>query len=144
MWSEAVTPATWISWRSALPDSLQGFTVVQQNTPLMVSLNAATDYTTELGAFQSGQWGIFVGRSVMAYLGQDGTSVTDALATELVPFQDPSLIGAFFRYNNSSQNWDSYGDVGIVIESIGTLNRFDLVFIEGNGLTSWGYDAFMP
>ena len=59
----------WTSWRAGLPDPLQAVSVIGQNTPMLLLLNAATTYSSEVLAHQSGEWSIINGLTSMAFLG---------------------------------------------------------------------------
>ena len=132
----------WTSWRAGLPDPLQAVSVIGQNTPMLLLLNAATTYSSEVLAHQSGEWSIINGLTSMAFLGPADTAIGDAL-TRIGG--GTSYVDVIFRFNNPGQSWDSYRSaLPAGLNLLQMLSRYDFLLVVGNFPSSWSYDAFTP
>ena len=105
-------------------------------------LNAATTYSSEVLAHQSGEWSIINGLTSMAFLGPADTAIGDAL-TRIGG--GTSYVDVIFRFNNPGQSWDSYRSaLPAGLNLLQMLSRYDFLLVVGNFPSSWSYDAFTP
>lgn len=130
---------SWQSWRPTAPSFLNDLTSVTPNMSLFLIMTAATTIELEVGGYGGGAWNLVTGFTTVTFLGDDGTSTADALAS--VARLDS--IEALFYLDAATGTFKSYRPSGpAFLNDLLTLNRFDVLFVLANGATSWSYPAF--
>lgn len=132
---------SWRSWRPGVASFLNTLTTLAQNTPLVVMLNSATVYEASVLGHDAGAWALAPGITVIAFLGADGTSVADAGAFAI----SSNSIATIYRFDALTQTYEIYRAAGPAFaNTLATLNRFDVLFVDSAGASTWPFDAFSP
>lgn len=132
---------SWRSWRPGVASFLNTLTTLAQNAPLVLILNSATVYEGGVLAHGAGAWALASGMTVIAFLGPDGTSVADAGALAI----SSNSIATIYRFDARTQTYEVYRSAGPVFaNTLATLNRFDVLFVDSAATSTWPFDAFSP
>lgn len=132
---------TWHVWRPAGPAFANSLTEIAQNAPLSLLLSFATTYAGPVAGHAAGFWSLAAGFTAVTFLGQDGTSLADALG--LIGL--PANVSVVFRFNNGSQTYGVFRPAGPAFANdLLELNRYDVLLVLASAPTIWSYEAFQP
>jgi len=127
------------SWRRGLPAPLQGVTQIGENTALLLSLDSAATYESEVVGHEAGTHALDAGFTAVPFNGPDGTSVADGIAAIVAA----DGVSAIFRFNNGTGSYDSFrAALPPMLNSLMEFNRGDVLLVPSGAATTWTYDAF--
>ena len=132
---------SWLSWRPGVLPILNSLKELQANAPLLLQLSRATTWDGPANPWAAGQWALADGFTASTFLGDNGTTPDDALARVTAT----NAVDAIFRFDATTQSWQSFrpGQPAF-LNSIDTLNRFDVLMVLASTSTAWIYDAVNP
>ncbi len=131
----------WLSWRPNVPTFVNSLTSLAANVPLFLILSRSTLWTGPVDAYGAGAWALRPGFVAMPYLGPDGVSPRLAFGQ----IGDPLSVEAIYRLNARTQTYDVYRRDGPdIANTLGPLNRFDVLFVQVTSPTEWSYALFTP
>jgi hypothetical protein len=139
VWDRSV--ANWAAWRRGLPDPLQGVTQIGENTAMLLSLDSAATYESEVIGHDAGSHALDAGFTAVPFNGLDGTSVADGIAA----IAAGDGVSAIFRFNNGTGSYDSFrAALPPTLNSLAEFNRGDVLLVLSGAATTWAFDAFAP
>ena len=123
----------WDSFRPGLPAIVNRIVELRTGTAYYLLVGSAMTWDMPTTGDLAGTRTIADGFTAIGWVGPDGTpqDVLDAIA-------DPAAVTAFFRFNASTQSYESYrpGVPAIARGSLNAIQPFDVLFIRATSATT--------
>ena len=126
------TSQTWRSYRPRRPAGLQGIAELRSGVAYFFLVENAASWEMPADGDLTGARSIAAGFTAIGWIGPDATpqDLLDAVA-------DPDAVAAFFRFNASTQKYDSYrSGLPASFQGIRTIQPFDVLFISATSATT--------
>ena len=123
---------TWLSYRPGRPARFQGIAELRSGVPFFVLVKSGVNWEMPSGGDLTGTRAIADGFTAISWVGPDATpqEVLDAIA-------DPDAVSGFFRFNPSTQSYDSYRPGRpAAFQDIRAIQPFDVLFISATSPTT--------
>ena len=126
IWEFDTGQQTWLSYRPGRPAFINTIADLQAGTAYYLLVGAAMTWDMPTNGELAGTRTIADGFTAIGWVGPDATpqDVLDAIA-------DPAAVTAFFRFNASTQKYDSYrSNLPASFQGIRSIQPFDVLFIS--------------